>query len=166
MAYDIVITRRLPGESWDRTLERIEQSADMMPPRLSAPMTRCWERAANRIAGADAEFGRGRVNRLELTVESPTVRVIFEEHSAFVSIPHAHGAHDATSAMTRVAEVVSVICEESGWSAYDQQLECEITDSADLIGDGARHLESAAGTLDRDDDTTANPKKRWWRFGT
>lgn len=166
MAYDIVITRRLPGESWDRTLERIEQSAGMMPPRLSGPMTRCWERVANRIAGEDAEFGRGRVNRLELTVESPTMRVIFEEHSAFVSIPHAHGADDATSAMTRVAEVVSVICEESGWSAYDQQLEREISDSDVLIGDGARHLETASGTLDRHRDAPADAKKRWWRFGT
>lgn len=187
MAYEIVIARCLPGESWGRTLERIEQSADMTPPRMSAERAQAWERTVERI-GAE-ETDRHRVNRVELTLDRPPVGVILEEHAAFVSISHRPGADDATTTMAQVAEVVGIICDESGWGAWDQQLNRELDLPGDLLTEGAAVLATggmAAGTAadetGRADDAAATTDHaapptdhaaaaadepssgRWWRF--
>lgn len=176
MAYEIVIARRLPGESWGRTLERIEQSAAMMPPRMSAERVEAWDRAVERIGAGEGE--RHRVNRVELIIDQPAVGIILEEHAAFVSLSHRPGPADPTTTMARVAEIVGIICEESGWGAWDQQLDRELELPGDLTRDGAEVLEAGApgartsGTdhpggsdgpdgADAADEESSSP---WWRF--
>lgn len=166
MPYEIIVARQLPGESWPRTIERIEEGADILPRPLSADRVECWDRAADRIVGANVDTPTTGLNRMEIRTTAPTVQIVLEENAAFVSIPSWHGADDARSAMARVADIVRILAEETGWPIWDQQLGREPVLPDDLTGEGAEILDAGGASLDAGDESTAGggSDRPWWRF--
>jgi len=119
VSYDITLVRRRPGQSWDDAFEAAErqQNAPLRPEQLAI-----WPRIERRVAEILGEGTESAVDptAAELTHMSTGVQVTLFAGEAAVTYPYWEQP-DPERFHRQVADVVAVVEEETGLSAYDQQ---------------------------------------------
>ena len=119
MSYDLVFTRRSPGQPWDEALEAMEE-ASLEAGQMPEEMLQAWARIAARAAeilGDEIEETVGS-DACELTDLTTGIRVSMLADQAGIGVPW--GDEDA-DLLDLAYQVGAVIEEETTLEGYDPQ---------------------------------------------
>jgi hypothetical protein len=119
VSYDITLVRRRPGQSWDDAFETARRDTDA--PLAAEQLAQCSriQRRVTEILGTDLELAAD-ATTAELTHLPTGLQVHLFAHEAAVTYPYWEQP-DPELFHRQVAEVVAVVEEETGLSAYDEQ---------------------------------------------
>ena len=160
MSYDLIIVDKRPGEDWETALDRVADAtgADR---ELSPSQREVWERVAARLVELDPEFERfDGPGFIEMSLDTLGVQVSLFEHEGAVTIPYWYEGDSVRNAMQRVADVVDVVSEVSGWAVWDPQLDRELESGQALLDGGPATMSTTAHRLSE----VLAPKPPWWKF--
>lgn len=135
MSYDILLLSREPGQSWNEILDanerRILGPGDR--PLSLAARTRL-ERIAGHLLADDPQLERFATERhIELSrVDNTGIQVSLFSSEMAVALSYWHTGPAARAVMQIVWAYLAILEQETGWEAYDRQLDRSLDLARDL----------------------------------
>ena len=161
VSYDLIIAEKRDGEDWEAVLARLENGAAATE-TLSAERREFWGGVADRLLGLGPGFERfDGPAFVEVSQGEWGLQVSLYEHEGAVSVPYWHQGDAAREVMELVARAIDVVCEDSGWSVWDPQLERQLDSGSALLDGGPQAM---SGIAERLPEMLGTHKRPWWRF--
>lgn len=180
MSYDLQLIRPRPGESISETAMRdMERDPAPAPDPAKEALKR---KVADALVSADPQLKIFRIDHaaiarqrkisreqaerefrdIELNDESVGIQITLFDDEAGISVPYWHQGEKAQSVMRRVLAAADLICRETGYVAYDPQIEEVVTtsDVDTILPLYVGHVAAAVQKM----GVSAVPRRPWWKF--
>ncbi|HEY7483096.1 MAG TPA: hypothetical protein VH912_01420 [Streptosporangiaceae bacterium] len=128
MSYDVYFLKRQPGQSWEATLEALEELeplGESDEPPYSAEFTAAWRRI---VAAARERLGDLTEFDYELDDEVTGIQLAGAPDECGLTVPYWHQGEEAERVMAHVFALAEVVERETGLEGYDPQLDKSISE--------------------------------------
>jgi len=137
MSYGVTMLPIADGQSWEEVLAMEEEASDRGRSAFPVPdeVREQWQRIIDRVQSVLPE-STAEAEHLELEIHDAAtgISVSADKHSAGLRVPYWYRGAEADQVLALVADVVRIVCEETGFEAWDPQMGRPFFSRGDGIG--------------------------------